>query len=935
MSQRWHPKNKQVVLDMDMLYNTRERNAFCAEWMDSNGANGEDLYAKHQPLRWKLRGEKIIGPKGPTATDYLAYLAREKKDGMYKLTDRSLYGARPPFVKVFRKEEKLDGMSEDELARRLGMTLLSNTTECSCDRFQTESECLGSGLGCQWRSLFESCHPPEMIDDGVPICATTEAPTMSPTVSIDDALQGTEAPTISGSELGVVDGNEANGTWNVLNYLFKSREHEEGGGTDGEYDGDDPYGDELVARRHLLALSDDESTEDILNSFDPISVSDNMNPAASLLESFSRGEVLASTQMSRQGTIKTSCPTYGPSIVPRRIEDLSLGDSSIGDGVASLNGTAGVVGRQFSTHVTIGKAKHAQHQLVQFDPSKGIDSGSVKVPPPDEAKKRRTLVNYGVEQSGLRIVFDTSSLSTLLHKMGQNFAAVDQYNPTNARIIAYTETILPSILRTWRNLLLVYYPLQNIHPQSSSCGETTITQQHIEEGVADADVVIYVETRDSSSCSIDSRPEITICSFDQYMRPLVGSLSICLVDMDVQNNKVHEKEMLHHTALLSQLLGRFLGLSPALFKYFRDPETGVLWGERRVELSCEESQVTRETMLSNIIQQRIVRDGEPFYEISSPTLKQVVRNHHDCQTLTGARLTGPLPDPNNDDECSFFNLDLRYHFDEDMTSISTNADGAFAVSPLSLALLEDSSWYRANFAAATTPSFGRGAGCGFVESSCIVGGNVPDYSTGYFCASVDLPGTRSGCDYAHHQKAGCDLEIDAVPPERNQYFLPSNPEFGSTFADMHHCPMRSRHLVPCTSNGKAVASLAGESFEENSRCFETDSGIPVCLETICNQIDRTLSFVVDGKLFYCSYDGQVINADAGYSVVCPRIAVVCPDLVCPSNCSGKGVCDYCLDIPQCICDDPFDETPGCYGEASSAQTLERENEDEGSVQSSR
>ena len=212
---------------------------------------------------------------------------------------------------------------------------------------------------------------------------------------------------------------------------------------------------------------------------------------------------------------------------------------------------------------------------------------------------------------------------------------------------------------------------------------------------------------------------------------------------------------------------------------------------------------------------------------------------------------------------------------------------------------------------------------------------MPDYSTGYFCASVDLPGTRSGCDYANHHKAGCDLEIDAVPPERNQYFLPSNPEFGSTFADMHHCPMRSRHLVPCTSNGKAVASLAGESFEENSRCFETDSGIPVCLETICNQVDRTLSFVVDGKLFYCSYDGQVINADAGYSVVCPRIAVVCPDLVCPSNCSGKGVCDYCLDIPQCICDDPFDETPGCYGEASSAQTFERENEDEGSVQSSR
>ena len=140
LAQRWNPNHKQVVLDMDMLYHTSHRNTFCDEWMERNGEDGSDLYAKHQPLRWKLKEGKIIGPKGPTGTDYLAYLAREKLDAkMYKMTDRSLYGARAPFVKVFKKEEKLDGMSEDELARRLGMTLLSNTTECSCERFETVS----------------------------------------------------------------------------------------------------------------------------------------------------------------------------------------------------------------------------------------------------------------------------------------------------------------------------------------------------------------------------------------------------------------------------------------------------------------------------------------------------------------------------------------------------------------------------------------------------------------------------------------------------------------------------------------------------------------------------------------------------------------------------------------------------------------------------
>ncbi|KAL7536273.1 hypothetical protein ACHAXR_010253 [Thalassiosira sp. AJA248-18] len=912
LSQRWNQKHKQVVQDMDMLYHTKERNAFCAEWIERNGANGEDLYAKHQPLRWQLREEKIIGPKGPTGTDYLAYLIREKKEGMYKMTDRSLYGARAPFVKVYRKEEKLDGMSEDELARRLGMTLLGNTTECSCDRFETEEECLASGLGCQWRPLFESCHPPEMIDDGIPICSSTDPPTMSPTVGIDRMLQETESPTLEAEiDLGSegADGSDAanKDSLNVLTSMFKTREHQvDAVGTS------DEEGDELDGRRHLIVLSDENSTEGMPKSLDPISVSDNASPAASLLESLSRGEVVvAPTQSPYQVITETMCPTWGPSVVPRRVEELPSTDDVVYqiETFHSLNETMKNE-KKHTKNTWPGRARHAQHQLVQLDPTKSLGTAAVKVPTPEKAKKRRILVNYGEDRADLRIIFDTSSLSTLLHEMGKNFASIDQYKPTNARITAYVEEVFPSIVGTWGKFLKISPSLQNLFVHdSSSCGKTLIPQEHLEEGVADADVVIYVEAREKSSCSIDSSPQITICHFDQNMRPLIGSLSICLDDMDIQKNKVYDKEILHHTALLSNLVGRFLGLSPSLFKYFRDPETGQLWGERMMDITCGYSEAKQGVLLPNIIQQRNERDAEPFYEVSTPTVKQVVRNHFDCQTLTGARLEDPSLDLDGDEKCAFYNLDLRFHFDEDMTSISQNEDAAYGVSPLSLALLEDSSWYKANFAAATTPTFGRGSGCGFVESSCITGGNVPDYSKGFFCASQGLPG--ASCDYTHRHKAGCDLETDANPPENNQYFLPSNPEFGSPFDDMHFCPMHSKHLVPCSSN-KAMASLTGESYGESSMCFETDAMIPVCLETICNPSDKTLSIVVKGKTFYCAYHGQVINVDVGYSVVCPRIAAVCPDLVCPSNCSGKGVCDYCKEVPECICDSPLDKTAGCW-----------------------
>jgi len=112
-----------------MLYKTEERNKFCDEWKSRFGEQGEDLYKreKHRLLTRK----KIVGPTGPTATSYTSFLAREGKDGMYKLTDRSLYGARDPFIKIFYKEEKMDSYTPEELALKTALSN-DNQTDCNC-----------------------------------------------------------------------------------------------------------------------------------------------------------------------------------------------------------------------------------------------------------------------------------------------------------------------------------------------------------------------------------------------------------------------------------------------------------------------------------------------------------------------------------------------------------------------------------------------------------------------------------------------------------------------------------------------------------------------------------------------------------------------------------------------------------------------------------
>ncbi len=53
------------------------------------------------------------------------------------------------------------------------------------------------------------------------------------------------------------------------------------------------------------------------------------------------------------------------------------------------------------------------------------------------------------------------------------------------------------------------------------------------------------------------------------------------------------------------------------------------------------------------------------------------------------------------------------------------------------------------------------------------------------------------------------------------------------------------------------------------------------------------------------------------TLVCPRLSTACPDLFCPFNCAGRGVCNYenvgadGTIQPKCECFDKSDTSPGC------------------------
>ena len=108
-----------------------------------------------------------------------------------------------------------------------------------------------------------------------------------------------------------------------------------------------------------------------------------------------------------------------------------------------------------------------------------------------------------------------------------------------------------------------------------------------------------------------------------------------------------------------------------------------------------------------------------------------------------------------------------------------------AITPFTLAALEDSGWYKANYTLSSERTFGSGAGCDFLTEPCIVNGDIPAYSSGFFCNDTipfidDEPDPLTiqyGCDVDHIKKAVCDLVNYSEPPANNSGLDPPPDSF--------------------------------------------------------------------------------------------------------------------------------------------------------------
>lgn len=230
----------------------------------------------------------------------------------------------------------------------------------------------------------------------------------------------------------------------------------------------------------------------------------------------------------------------------------------------------------------------------------------------------------------------------------------------------------------------------------------------------DADLVLYFMV-DEGPCLRDDPPIAfsNECASDQFDRPIAGTLLICADNFgsllsDSEEGASHRQKL---DEVLQHEFAHVLGMSGSAMPYWRSSSDG---GKPRTprplleeDVVCINGEMERIIMPSqDTLREGRTKTGVRYFEVVTPTVRNIVSNHFDCETATGARL-----DHNEYYNCIGSHWSPRFFGSE--TLVARNMPWEQSVSAVTLALFEDTGWYKANFSASKgvlSPSFGYGAG---------------------------------------------------------------------------------------------------------------------------------------------------------------------------------------------------------------------------------
>lgn len=511
---------------------------------------------------------------------------------------------------------------------------------------------------------------------------------------------------------------------------------------------------------------------------------------------------------------------------------------------------------------------------------------------------------------------------------------------------------LPEAAGTWAQHLNVVPVQDSIFVDTEACSGALGS---VPARSVDADLVIIVTARtrlrngDESHrvCTGRTLAVAVPCTLDQYDRPIVGFINYCLGVEDSELNTFLRDSFSPHLGVdLSRQkpdlidvtlheMAHILGFTSWMFKYFRKPDGSPRTPRPFVSqtVTCVNGDQIQSQFPSSQTLELVESDGELYYTVNTPRVRQVVRNQFNCQSMMGARLENRGP-------CVGSHWHERLFFGEIMSPVLMSG-GENMLTPLTLALLEDSGWYSVEYRGSEPSTFGLAAGCNFVQHDCIVDSGVPEWGHGLFCETpMRFVGSKlsseslnsATCDPSHKAFSLCDLWDKPTVPEEIAVFPAASASDVRYFADENlvpsfplaqSCPIPTKALgLDCTiDNPNYNGFYRGETTGFNSRCvnaFHNEGANrinrPACLPITCDLEDRKVLVGTGASQQECQEEGQVLFMSSSSTAFfeCPRLEAVCPKLFsCPSSCSGRGVCARRGNTaPRCVCREGLGD--GCY-----------------------
>ena len=204
------------------------------------------------------------------------------------------------------------------------------------------------------------------------------------------------------------------------------------------------------------------------------------------------------------------------------------------------------------------------------------------------------------------------------------------------------------------------------------------------------------------------------------------------------------------------------------------------------------------------------------------------------------------------------------------------------ISDITLALLEDTGYYKINYYSGGLFRYGKNQGCSFFQKKCVYNKGENTLFPNEFCVNDG----EAFCSSSHLAKGDCFITHYIKPLEDLYRYYQDKYKGGIPLAD--YCPASfiyepdTHYFYPKNCKyGKSEYSQYGEIIGDNSLCFEssllnTDKE-SICYKMTCDRNNKYIIIYIGSNTVTCPGSKTVLSNPSGLNgeINCPDYNMVC------------------------------------------------------------